>query len=306
MDYILTTDWPAKPNRTRRYIILATVLFLILAFITVGFITNWFGLYGPATKIARASMNTFKAESFTADFQISNGDVYIEGTLQLYTDPEDETVEAYLEANYGKTTYIAAIYDEVLIYGTEKKHFSKDISSQLQDYFSKQKKTSKKIGSMDDMAQFFLDLIPEQLQDEIDESYLDLDETKHLLKSFLTQKLNRTSWLKKHAEYESYRVNGVQYHRFKSKKGQLLEDTVEHFESAFKSERLLSQLQESAETMQTSHTSTQMLIAIKDGRLRKLEIVTSNSQKSSSFVLSFRKIGSTKLDQELLSSLSDA
>ena len=281
---------------------LITVLFLLLAFLTVGFVTDWFGLYGPVTKIALAGMNTFKSESFTADFTISSGDVSIEGTLQLYTDTKSETVEAYLEAHAGKTTYIAAIYDATLIYGTPKRMFSKDISAQLQDYFHKQKESPKKIRSLDDIFQLFLDLIPVPLQEKIDDSYLDLDETKPLLKSFLTKKLNRTSWLKDNAGYESYRADGVRYHRFQCEKGRLLADTIEHFEPAFKSQQLLRRLQESTQTMQSSGTSTQILIAIEDGCMRKLETVTTGADKSASFTLSFCEIGSTRPDQELLRS----
>ena len=144
--------------------------------------------------------------------------------------------------------------------------------------------------------------IPEKLQETIDESYLDLDDTKLLLKSFLTKKFNRASWLKDHVGYESYRVDGVRYHRFQSEKGQFLAETLTHFEPAFKSEKLFMQLQESAETMQTSGVSTQILIAIEDGCLRKVEAVTSGADKNVSFTLSFREIGSTRPDQALLSS----
>lgn len=301
MESVFPTD--RKPRRMRRYIVLAAALVLLLVFVTVGFTTDWFGLYGPVTKIALAGVNTFKAESFTADFTVSSGDLYAEGTLQLYMDPEQETVEAYLEVNAGKTAYIAAIYDSTLIYGTEKKLFSKDISAQLQEYFRKQKESPKKIRSLDDVTDLLLDWIPEQLRERINESYLDLDETKLLLKSFLTQKLNRTSWLKEHAGYRSYRVDGVLYHRFQSEKGQLLADTAEHFKPAFKSEKLYSQLWDSAEAMGSSGTSTQILIAIEDGCLKKLEAVTTGPKKSSSFTLAFREIGSAVPNRALLREL---
>lgn len=298
---------PTCPNSKKKakykYILWTAVLLLILAFVVSGIVTDWFGLYGPASKISIAGAKTFIAQNFSADFEISTGKLYVEGILQLNIDQDNETIEVYLEAVSGKTVYIAAIYDSKLIYGTQKHLFSKDIGPQLENYFRKSDKKSAKIRSIDDALDLLFNIIPEDLQQKINESYLDLDETKDLLKSFLFTKLNRTSWLKEHAAYKTYRVDGVQYHTFRTEKGELLSDMLEHFESAFISEKLHNQLQQSAEAIQQSDSSTETLFAIDDGFLCKFESITRSPNKTSYITVEFHSIGATKIDYEQLSEL---
>ncbi len=292
-----------KKKRKYKYALWAAILLLILAFVISGFATDWFGLYGPVSKIAIAGAKTFTVQNFTSDFKISSGNFYAEGTLQLNIDPDNETMEAYLEAVSGKTVYIAAIYDSKLIYGTQKQLFAKDIGPRLQNYFNKSKDKPAKIRSIDDALDLLFDIIPEDLQEKINENYLNLEDTKDLLKSLLFTKLNRSSWLKKHAAYKTYKVDGIRYHTFRADKGALLSEVVEHFKTAFVSENLYNRLHQSADSMQKSNSYTETLVAIDDGFLCKYESVTHSAEKTSYITLNFHSIGTTEMEQPLLSEL---
>lgn len=286
-----------------RYIILAILLLLFLTFVIVGIFTDWFGLYGPVSKIAIAGAKTFHKQNFSADFEIGGGRFHADGFLQLNIDTECDTLEAYMEATSGKTVYIAAIYDFKLIYGTQKHLFSKDITAQLENFFRESENKPPKIRSIDDALDVLFNLFPEEIQKKISDKYIDLDKSKDLLKSFIFKKFNRTSWLKDHFAYDSYEVEGVRYHRFRSDKGALLSDILEHFDPAFVNEDLFNRLSTTAETMQASDSATETLIAIEDGFLIKYETITHTPEKTTYMSLKFHHIGTTELDQEHLRDL---
>lgn len=288
-----------------KYILLIAVLLILITFVIAGFLTDWYGLYGPVSKIAIAGAKTFGAQNFSADFKVDTGKFYAEGTLQLSIDPDSEIVEANIEVLSGKTTYIAAIYDRKLIYGTKKHLFSKDIQQEIESYFERQKNSNVKIRSIDDALDLVFDLIPADLKDLINEKYLDLNTTKELLPDFLFKKLNRTSWLKEHAGYTSYKVDGIRYYTFRNDKGALLEEFLTHFEKAFVSDSFFNKLKQSAQTMQKYNGTTETLFAVEDGILRKYETITHTAEKTSYFSIEFYSIGNTRIDQLYLKSLLD-
>ena len=109
-----------------RIVIPVVVAILIVAFVIAGFITDWFGIYGPITKISLASVKTIQTQNYSADFSIDNGNIYAQGSLQLQIDPDNETVKVYLEAKSEHATYILAIYKSSLIYGTANHLYSKN------------------------------------------------------------------------------------------------------------------------------------------------------------------------------------
>lgn len=292
-----------KNKRTHHYILWAAILLIFLAFFITGFTTDWFGLYGPVTKISIAGANTFTSQNFTSDFKMSNEKFYIEGTLQLSIDPECKRIEAYLEAVSGNTTYIAAIFDSKLLYGTQKHLIAKDIEPQLESYFQRSNNKSTKIRSIDDALELLFNIIPEDVQQKISESYFNLDTSKDLLKSFLFTKLNRTSWLKKHAAYKTYKIDGIRYHTFRTGKGMLLHEALEHFKSAFVNEILYNRLCESAQAMQDSASATETLIAIDGEFLRKYETITRSTNKTSYITIEFHSVGTTNIDREQLREL---
>ena len=225
-----------------KYILLIAILLILISFVIAGFLTDWFGLYGPVSKIAIAGAKTFGAQNFSANFKVDTGKFYAEGTLQLSIYSDNEIVEANIELVSGKTTYIAAIYDRKLIYGTKNHLFAKDIQPQIESYFEKQKNSTVKIRSIDDAIDLIFDLIPADLQDLINEKYLNLNTLKDLLPDFLFKKLNRTSWLKEHVGYTSYKVEGVKYYTFCNNRGALLEEVLTHFEKAFVSDSFFNKL----------------------------------------------------------------
>ena len=172
-----------------KYILLTAVLLILIAFVIAGFLTDWFGLYGPVSKIAIAGAKTFGAQNFSADFKFDTGKFYAEGTLQLSIDPDSEIVEANIELVSGKTTYIAAIYDRKLIYGTKKHLFSKDIQQEIESYFERQKNSNVKIRSIDDALDLVFDLVPADLKDLISgEKSFEREPSKQILRLLAKRK----------------------------------------------------------------------------------------------------------------------
>ena len=279
---------------------------LIVAFVIAGFITDWFGIYGPVTKISLSAVKTIQQQNFSADFNINDGTIRIEGTLQLHIDPDKETVQAYLEATSEHTTYILAIYESNLIYGTQNHLYSKDISQQLTNYFAQRKnKKPANINSIDDALDLVFDLIPEQFQSQINERYLDLTVTKKLIKSFVLKKLNRTAWLKKNAGYSTYTVDGIRYYSFQSNNGKFLREVAEHFEEAFVNKSLFKQLVQHAQTAEETNTVTKTLVAVEDGYLVKFETVEEAPGETTYTTIEFYDIGTTNVDTDRLQTLAE-
>lgn len=286
-----------KPFIKRRSIVIWTVVcVLIVGFLITGFATEWFGLYGPVSKIALATGKTLKSQPIYANFSIRDGSFYAEGILYLQIDSESKTIEAYLEAVSDDTTYIAAIYDAQLIYGTKKHLFVKDIKIQLEHYFSNNEPA--KIRSLDNAFDVLIDLIPVQLQEKINSTYLDLNKAMDLLQDFLLKKLNRSTWLKAHAGYRSYKVDGVRYHTFCSRNGTLLSEILLHLESAFVSDSLLQRLKQTAAHMQQVGTTTELLFAIEDGMLKKYEAITHSPEKTSYISIGFHLTDTPHMEQK--------
>ena len=287
-----------------KILIPAVIVVLIATLIIAGLITDWFGIYGPITKITLATAKTIQTQNFSADFDLDNGNTCVSGKLQLHVDSEKEYVEIYIEAKSAHATYILAIYESNLIYGTTNHLFSKDISEQLKSYFAKSKKNVA-INSIDEALDMVFDLIPEQIQTEINAQYIDIAKAKKLVKSFALKKLNRTSWLKKNAGYSTYIVDGIRYYSFQSNNGTFLQEVVDHFKPAFISQKLYDQLMKRAETVDGTNTVTKTLIAVDNGYLSKFETVEENPDRSSYMTISFYDIGTTTINIAHLQNLLD-
>ena len=276
----------------------AALLFILL----LGAITNWFGLSGPATKIASATMKTFGAKSLTADFVFEIDGDEMAGTAQIRMNPRKRELTAYIEMDLYGDDVVIAIYDDYLIFDDDYGCYKQSISRELEDFFDAYEEGTTGKFSWEDT----LDEINEDAYDEASD-YIDFEILEKCLRTYV-KSLNNKKWLKENAGYSTDREKGVKLHVFDCDVVSFINESVDFFEDAFRDEDDFDELCEVIDEIDYyGDVDINLQFGVKGGKLVKLvaETDTRNDDALFSLEVNFSKIGSTRIDTDMLAELLD-
>ncbi len=293
------------------FIVLGIVA-LIVAIAISGICTNWFGFYGPGSKIAMAANKTLKAGSFTLEASVTykneDGSKFEEdATAYVVIDPQKRelTFYAYQIDEYGYGIE-QAIYNGYSIF-----HSSSEIGDDFYEYENIEEELDAFFDAYEDAA----DTDWNELFDLLDEhfdigDYLDSKETIKCAKSYI-RKLNSNKWLKENAGFSTERANGATIYKFDPKLHTFLDASVDCFEDAFDDEDdfddLKKELKYSKKEMNSLDFS--LSVGIKGGQLESMELRSNAEDVTTILEMELTHIGSTEIDiddmEELLQEAKD-
>lgn len=294
---------PKKKKRPIGKIVLGSIAAVLVVVIVAGLCTNWFGYYGPFTRIGLAAKNTLKTGNFTIEASNDNG---TEALMQIDIDYKNRTLTYFQESertsdyNGEKYTYYTAIYEGYSISGFiydngEVFLYKHDISDQLEDFFDDYEDA----GDMDwdDLFEFLDDATDEDLDD-----YLNEDQFEKCAKSYF-RKLNNNKWLKENAGYSKTKKNGVTYFNFEPKPYTFLRSSLECFETAFEDDDDYDDAMDSLKDNRHDLNDYEFEISIGIKGNKLAEIVFENDEDE--ITMEFVDIDNTYIDENFVKYLYD-
>lgn len=300
---------PIKKTKGKKIGIFAAagVALLIAVVLIVGFATNWFDLTNPGDKIATALKNTFAAENFTIRMEAT----YIDddgskdknqATFFFSMDPEAHELTLYATANENNEGMVIAIYDGYFIRGASGYYFAENIQDELDDFFE-----NCDISSEDFSLKDLLDTV---LREEFDEDEINFKKLDSCLSDYF-ENLNSKRWLKDNAGFSTKREDGVTLYCFKPDVHRFLKASLPVFKKAFADKELYEEATEAIADLKevSKETDIEITLGVEDEQLVSLEFDISSSEDGLTegvrilVSLDFEKIGSTKVDTELLAYL---
>lgn len=300
-----------KAKRPLGLMIAGGIAALLVIVVVIGLCTNWFGFYGPATRIALAADNTIKKGNFTIEmtYNVEDGDK-TESTLQVDIDLkkreltlliESEGTDYWTDLNY--TRYMA-IYDGYAITGNVyedgSEYYSKqDISDELEEVFD----------AYEDAKDMKWDELLDTIEEKTDIDISDYIDTKALKKcaNQYFRKLNSNKWLKENAGYTKTKKNGVTYFEFEPNNYRFIKASLECFETAIEDEddyeNMMDVLKESKSSLNA--VDLEMSFGIKGNKLVEVECKVETKYSCTEMSFEFSNIGKTSIDEGLLEDMLD-
>lgn len=287
-------------------LIVAACIAAVLAVVVVlGLCTNWFGLYGPGTRIAVAAKNTLEKGNLTiamstrteASGLSSLSIIENETIIQIDIDPENREITLYgksqqQHSNRPYTSYIGII-DGYSITGyrySDFQHFTKtDISEELEEFFDAYEDT--KDMDWDDL----FDLIEEKTGEDLEE-YIDIKSFKKCLRTY-SRSLNSNKWLKENAGYSTYTEDGVRYYEFEPNLYTFSKTSLEMFEDAFRDEDDYEDIMDSLKSSrkEISDFDVEIAIGVRRNQLAEMHLDIDADAIVMDCTLEFQDIGTTEL-----------
>ena len=297
------TAFSVEHERKALKFLLTSIAAVLVVAIVAGLCTNWFGFYGPATRIALAAKNTFKKGNLTVEISDDNDNNAI---CQIDLDVKKRTF-TYLyqyedDTRYGeKFTYYHAIYDGYVIRGRisddgKAELYKYDCKDALEDFFDEYEEV--KDWDWDDLYEF----INDQSNGELD-AFLDKDELEKSCKQYF-RKLNSNQWLRENAGYSKTREDSITYFNFKPQPYAFLRSSLECFEDAFEDD---DDYDNAIDTLKNNRsylnrTDFEVSVGIKGNKLREISI---DAEDDSKITIKFDYIGRTFIDNNVLEDLLD-
>ena len=291
-----------KKSRKKLFLILALSLAgILLAVVLTGLFTNWFGLYGPATKVALAAGKMAKEENFTLDLYlmipIGEEGLELDGQLQVSIDREGEHITAYGQANTPilPQPVTLGIYQGKLIYGYAELYRSYDISSWEKSFFAE------KEGEKRTLAEMLQDTLSQEAYAELErEIYVEKLE-KNLFRYF--RKLNSDRWLKQNMGYTRETEEGITMYRFQPDLYRFLTASIAVTEDLFRvqsRQQLLADLEK--DRAYWEKTRVKLGFGVANDRLIYLELA-GDGDKALNLQVSVVDLGKTQVDTDALQNL---
>lgn len=290
--------------------IAAGIAGLLVIAVIIGLCTNWFGLYGPATRIAVAANNTVKKGNFTIELTTESDGEETEIKIQVDLDLKKRTLTLYGESEgtdswsgLAYTSYVA-IYDgyaiEGKVYEGGSESYSKqDISDTLDSIFD----------AYEDAKDMDWDELLETIEDEtgLDLSdYLNIKAFKKCINQY-GRKLNNNKWLKENAGYSKTKKNGVTFYEFEPNNYRFIKATLECFETAFEDEDdyedIMDALKESKTTL--NYMDLELAFGVKGNKLVEISVKMDTEYTSGEATLELTNIGKTSIDEDFLEEMLD-
>lgn len=281
-------------------IVLGCLVLLIGGVVTAGLMTNWFGFYGPMTKIALAGKNTLDSGSFTCIGTITTDSADTTVTVKTQIDPAQRELNMALLSQRGST--IAAVYDGNFIVNYVLACSKTDISSGVDTFFNLAYGSSGD-GEQDWEKTFqeFDDALYNEYKDDIDFEKID----KCLINYF--RQLNSNRWLGENAGFSEETRDGVTYYRFSPDLHKLLTASLECFRDIFKNEdtyrKALNYLNDQKTTLK--ERDFMVCFGIAEDMLVHLELKMDADTGTTAFDLEISDFGSTAVDVAALKKLLD-
>ena len=291
--------------------IAAGVAGLLVITIILGLCTNWFGLYGPISRIAVAGNNTVKKGNFTLEMTTeTEGGNEAETLIQMDIDLKKRTLTMLVESegtdywtNLNYTSYIA-IYDgyaiEGKVYEDGRETFSKqDISDDIEKIFD----------AYEDAKDLNWDDLLETIEEETDldlTDYIDIKAFKKCVKQY-GRKLNNNKWLKENAGYSKSKKNGVTFYEFEPNNYKFLKSSLEFFQPAFEDEDDYDTIMDGLKGIKSDLNKVDLELAfgVKGNKLVEINAKVDVNGAEVEVSMEFKNIGKTTLDEDFLESMLD-
>lgn len=291
-------------------IIAAGVAGVLVVTIIIGLLTNWFGLYGPVSRIAVAANNTINKGNFTIEVTMDNDGTEVEATFHVDIDVKKRDLTLLFETE-GKdgwtgltyTSYLA-IYDGYAINGQvyedgREEYRKQDISDTLEKVFD----------AYEDAKDMDLDQLLETLEDEADidlSDYLNIKAFKKCVKAY-GRKLNNNKWLKENAGYTKTKRNGVTLYEFEPNNYKFIRASLECFETAFDDEDDYEDIMDSLKDSKSSINATDLELSfgVKGNKLVELSVQVETKYTTMEAKMEITNIGSTSIDEDFLEDMLD-
>lgn len=291
---------PAEESHPRRNhrklkIALSIIAVLLVVVLLTGWLTNWFGFYGPGAKILNAAKHTLQEGNFTVTVAI-DGTQRLNCQVNIDWDRKDLT----LLMTKPDGDFLCAIKDNYLI--TQKISFGKnpaytayDITDFLNILF---RDSSDEDKSTD--WKFILNTLSPGLYDDLNKD-IDFDNLEESLRKLL-RKTNSNHWLKKNAGFSQSKENGADIYSFEPNTYKLASATLSCFEEAFRNSSAFEAWQKN---LDASKDKLQALdyrvdLKVKDDLLTGIDICI-NQQKTIGIL--FHRFDSTTIDTARLDSM---
>ncbi len=281
-------------------IVIGCFVLLIGGVVIAGSMTNWFGFYGPASKIALASKNSLDSGNFTCDGTITTDSADTTVTVKTQIDSEKRELNMTLQGERGST--IAGVYDGNFIVNYFLACSKTDISSGVDTFFNLFYGSSGD-GEQDWEKTFrdFDENLYNKYKDDIDYDKID----KHLIQYF--RKLNNDRWLEENAGFSQKNVDGITYYRFTPDLHKLLTASLECFEGIFKNEdtyqKAMDYLDDRKEILHKR--DFEVCFGIADEMLVQLELSMNTDTGVTAFDLTLSNYGETTVDVATLKKMLD-
>ena len=297
---------PIKPKLSTGKKVLACIAAVLVVVIIAGLCTNWFGYYGPATRIALGAKNVLKKGNFTIESTYKYGSEKSKSTTQIDIDYKNRDLLYLQESDYtdwdgNHGTYYTAIYDGYSIYGWimddgAVKLRKYDVSDAIDDFFD----------AYEEAEDFDWDNLFDTIEDYTDSDLDDVFEEDEFVKSCKRyfRKLNSSQWLKKNAGYTKTYKNGTTYFNFEPKGYTFLNASLDCFEKAFDDEDDFDDAKDYLKDNKRdlNDVDIEISIGVKGGKLAEVSYEIDNE---GTYNLKIVDVGRTYIDENFLEELFD-
>lgn len=286
-------DPPVKPKRHTGTIIFSVISILLIIAIVAGLLTNWFGFYGPGTKILLAARNTLTADDLTMQIDASVGNFDMDTfTVKASMDIDKRALTLTVTSENGDL--ILAIFEGYLIQPSSHNYDAIDIRSNLDRIFDSIE------GSKETDWAKVIKAIDEGLYEQLD-GVIDYDEVDRCLLSLL-RKLNDTSWLEEVGGMSVEKTSSVTEYRFEPDLYRFLSGSLECFQDAFRSN---GDYQDAVDGLDGYRSSLdthdyQVDLLVDSGDLVGCGLVTTVNERDVVISIRFSQIGKTNIDESAL------
>lgn len=310
-----TTPAKTKVKRPGGLIIAACIAAVLSVVVILGLCTNWFGFYGPATRIALAAKNTAEKGNFTIvmstkteyDFFDSPTTAENEMTIEVDMDLKKHELMLYGEAEQesGDETYTSyiGIIDGYFVRGSkwgDYEEYSKDdISDELDEFFD----TYEDAKDMDweELFEMIEDTTGYDLEDIID-----IKEFEKCVTAYF-RNLNNNKWLEENAGYSTSKDNGVRYYEFEPNLYKFSKASLEVFKEAFDDKDDYNDIMDGLKSSrkEISDWDVEISFGVKRSKLAEVELKVDADALCMEYSIEFQNIGKTEIDVDFLEDMLD-
>lgn len=294
-------------------IVAGCIAAVLTVVIVLGFCTNWFGFYGPATRIAMAAKNTGKDGNFTVVMNVKAKSPEIgpstitgeETVIQVDIDHKEQELLLYGKSEqkyHGQTltTYIGIIDGYLvngIIWGNYQEYHKTDIREDLNEFFA-----SYEDPEEIDWEELF-EMIKESTQVDLNE-HIDIDAFEKSIMTYF-RKLNSNKWLKENAGYSTTKENGVRYYKFEPDPYQFSKASLECFRNALKKQDDYDQIMESltSSRQEISDFDIEIVVGVQRSKLAEVELNVDADGVQIDCALEFHSYGTTEIPTHILEEL---
>ena len=304
-----------KPKRPVGLIIAACIAAVLSVVVILGLCTNWFGFYGPATRIAMAAKNTIEKGNFTVvmstktEMNIFGSPTTSENEMTIEVDLDLKKRELMLfgetEEDQGDVvvTRYLGIIDDYFVSGIKydgyENYTKEDISDELEEFFDTYEDT--KDMDWEELFEMIEDTTGFDVEDIID-----IKAFKKCVTAYF-RKLNNNKWLEENAGYSTSKENGVRYYEFEPNLYKFSKASLEFFKEAFEDKDDYDDIMEGLKSArkEISDFDIEISIGVQRSKLAEVELKVDADALCMEYSIEFQNIGKTEIDVDFLEEMLD-